>query len=239
MLAQTTDSGGNNGPMAIELEQMFSTAKDPTAWDSASHHIRCYAHKLNLTVGHGLKALGQKVGQSKPSTPHGVPLPIPGLELNDGEDPLECDLESDEASKSGLPDEADGVDDEDEEDNLTQEAGVVVCDEDDVVAVALKKVSSFPSSTVFIFQLSTSILFIACLYSDKSLSIILAYRSIQSLARLLVAPHVGTTSRLGLFVWVTKAGCSSVLVRLVGIVIMTVGKSLAKLRRYVYFLVKS
>lgn len=61
MLAQTTDSGGNNGPMATELQSMFAKDKDPVTWDGSTHHVRCYAHKLNLVVGHGLKALGQKM----------------------------------------------------------------------------------------------------------------------------------------------------------------------------------
>lgn len=62
MLAQTTDSGGNNKTMAAKLQSMFSAAEDPDEWDSSSHHVQCYAHKLNLTIGHGLKELGQKVG---------------------------------------------------------------------------------------------------------------------------------------------------------------------------------
>ena len=35
-------------------------------------------------MGHGLKALGQKVGPSKPTTPNRVALPIPALEVNNG-----------------------------------------------------------------------------------------------------------------------------------------------------------
>jgi hypothetical protein len=118
---------------------MFASAEDPITWDSKSHHVRCYAHKLNLTVGHGLKALGQKVGNTKPSTPHGVPLPIPGLEVNDGEDLVEfhaSDTESED--EQGLPDKADGVDDEDDHGDGVQEE---TPNKDDVVAIALAKVS--------------------------------------------------------------------------------------------------
>lgn len=68
MLAQTTDSGGNNGPMAHELQQMFLNTDDPVSWYPSTHHVRCFAHKLNLVVGHGLKALGQQVGHLKHST---------------------------------------------------------------------------------------------------------------------------------------------------------------------------
>lgn len=140
MLAQTTDSGSNNGPMAEELESMFAMAEEPESWDSSAHHVRCYAHKLNLTVGHGLRILGQKVQTKKPSIPKGVPLPIPVLEVNDGNDGIEIDSsKSDEEDSIGLPDQPDGVDDDDGSLDIDEE----VCQQDDIVAIALEKVSFF------------------------------------------------------------------------------------------------
>lgn len=141
MLAQTTDSGGNNGTMASELQSMFDQADEPVSWDASTHHVRCYAHKLNLVVGHGLKALGQKVSRVKPSTPHGVSLPIPGVEVNDGKDDVEYGSESDE-DEDDLPDDPDGVDDEEEEEH--EVGGVGYDDTDDIVALALKKVRLIP-----------------------------------------------------------------------------------------------
>lgn len=140
MLSQSTDSGGNNVTMAAELETMFSAADDPADWDATTHHIRCYAHKLNLVVGHGLKALGQKVGTLKPSNPHGISLPMPSLEVNGEEYQDEDDPDSDEEDSAGLPAEADGVDDDDceeeDEDKSDSSSG-----ETNVVAIALAKVS--------------------------------------------------------------------------------------------------
>lgn len=139
MLAQTTDSGGNNGPMASELEFMFSSADDPVVWEGSTHHIRCYAHKLNLVVGHGLKVLGQTVGPTKPCTPHGIPLPIPSLEVNGNEHVDQDDSDSDDEDDHGLPDEPDGVDDDE---FLEHDGSGLDIDEADVVAMALKKVNS-------------------------------------------------------------------------------------------------
>lgn len=140
MLAQTTDSGGNNGPMAKELEGMFAGANNPVHWDSSANHIRCYAHKLNLTVGHGLSLLGQKVSKAKPSTPHGIPLPIPTLEVNGGQDDIEIDeTESDEENGDGLPATPDGVDDEEGSIDYNTE---VFVDKGDLVGLALVKVSA-------------------------------------------------------------------------------------------------
>lgn len=101
--------------------------------------------KLNLTVGHALKAFGQKVGHSKPWTPHGSPLPIPGLEVNNGEDPIEYGLELGKENKFGLPDKPDGVDNQD----AYKDSGKP-CDMDDVVTAALEK---------WVFQ---SLCFISC-----------------------------------------------------------------------------
>lgn len=141
MVAQTTDSGGNNRPMATELEAMFASSEDVANWDSSTHHVRCYAPKLNLVVGHGLKAIGQNVGNAKPSTPYGFALPIPGLEVNDGEDAIEYnESDSESEDENGLPDYPDGVDNEDEHEYRRRD--VIGCDKDDVVAVALAKVST-------------------------------------------------------------------------------------------------
>lgn len=143
MLCQTTDSGGNNNPMALKLESMFAQAENPVTWDSKAHHIRCYAHKLNLTVGHGLKVLGQNVSTIKSTIPHGVALPIPTFQVNNGEDGLEMDEDdSDEEDDDGLPEKPDGVDDDVDQDH----PGDNVCEKDDVVAAALVKVSSLTLS---------------------------------------------------------------------------------------------
>ena len=141
MLAQTTDSGSNNNPMASEMRVLFKNAEDPVVWSASSHHVRCYAHKLNLTVGHGLKVIGQKVSVAKPCIPHGHALPIPALQANDGDDEVVVDnSESDEETDNDLPDQPDGVD----EDETNQELEVTgeVCEKDDVVALALVKVST-------------------------------------------------------------------------------------------------
>lgn len=143
--------------MAAELQRMFSKAEDPVHWSSQTHHVQCYAHKLNLVVGHGLKALGHKVGNAKPSTPHGVPLPIPGLEINDGEDNIEfhaSDTESED--EEGLPQKADGFDDEDATQDEETESP---CDKDDFVAAALQKVS-IPLQNSFQCLSLISILFV-------------------------------------------------------------------------------
>jgi hypothetical protein len=122
--------------MAQELQDMFLNADEPVAWDSKAHHVRCYAHKLNLTVGHGLRVLGQKVSTAKPAVPQGVPLPIPTLEVNAGEDGIQMDeSESDEEDGEGLPEKPDGVDDEEIVSEETVGNG------DDLVAQALMKVS--------------------------------------------------------------------------------------------------
>lgn len=102
----------------------------------STHHVWCYAHRLNLTVGHGLKDFGQKVGHVKPFTPNGLPQPIPCLDVNDGEDPIEYGSELDEEIELGLPDEPNGLnDDEDYEQQETDEAGDE--QEADLVVVAL------------------------------------------------------------------------------------------------------
>lgn len=67
-----------------------------------------------------------------------VPLPTPGLEVNDGEDPVDYGKEWDKETNVGLPEEPDGVDDnKDGELDKSDEP----CDEDDIVVVALEKVS--------------------------------------------------------------------------------------------------
>lgn len=150
MLAQTTDSGSNNAPMAAEMSSMFASAEDATFWQASSNHVKCYAHKLNLTVGHGLKALGQKVTIAKPCIPRNQPLPIPVLEVNDGEDEITIDDgESDDENDEGLPDKPDGVDEDDTNEGL--ENSVKTCDNDDLVAISLAKVSKFLSLFLLVF----------------------------------------------------------------------------------------
>lgn len=126
--------------MASELSTMFNDAEDPVFWDGSTHHIRCYAHKLNLVVGHGLKALGQKVGNSKPNTPHGIPLPIPSLEVNGEQYESDNDDESDDEDMGGLPSLPDGVDGDEQED---EDEVIPMSEESDMVAKALAKVRMF------------------------------------------------------------------------------------------------
>lgn len=141
MLAQTTDSGGNNGPMPSEMQNMFASADDPVDWHAPSHHIRCYAHKLNLTVGHGLKALGQKVSTQKSTIPHGFSLPVLVREVNGGNDQIEMDKsDSVEEDMYGLPDKPDGV--EDDEGNEESNSSTCIGEKEDLVARALKKVNN-------------------------------------------------------------------------------------------------
>lgn len=127
MLAQTTNSGGNNGRMAEELKSMFASAEDPGKWDASSHHVQCYAHKLKLVVGHGLYSLGQKVSTAKPTTKHGFQLPIPALKVNNSEDELDInDSPSDNKDEDNLPEKPEGVDNEDTAGDQEE-----VCDKDE------------------------------------------------------------------------------------------------------------
>lgn len=96
MLALATKSGGKNRSMAPKIQSMFAKDEDLLSWDASAHHIQCYTHKINLVVGHGFKASGQKVGQTKPSTLHGDLLPIPWVEGNDGKDNVEYGDKSEE-----------------------------------------------------------------------------------------------------------------------------------------------
>ena len=76
----------------------------------------------------------------KPTIPRGIPLPVPLLEVNDGDDTIEMDeSESDEDDGDGLPDQPDGIDDEDViMDDISEDA---VKNKDDIVALSLVKVS--------------------------------------------------------------------------------------------------
>lgn len=59
------------------------------------------------------------------TTPQGIPLPVPDLEVNDGDRVIAIDAaESDEEDGTGLPDKPDGVDDEDVDNNVAD----AVCD---------------------------------------------------------------------------------------------------------------
>lgn len=142
MFPQTTDRGANNGPTAEQLQAIFANAEKPVHLDSSAHRIQCFAHKHNLTVGYGLCVLGQKVCKVKPTIPLRSPLQIPVFEANDGEDSIDIDdAQSDGKDGNGLPDKPGGVDDEDG--SMEQYPGDVVCDEDDLVSLALVKVSAF------------------------------------------------------------------------------------------------
>lgn len=74
MVAQTTDSGSDNHILANELERMFMEDDDPIFWNSRRNQIRCYCHKLALTVKHGFEMIGVGVGRTKPSIPKGRKL---------------------------------------------------------------------------------------------------------------------------------------------------------------------
>lgn len=93
MVAQTTDSGSSNSVLAQELRRMFMDANTPHYWNSSRNQIRCYCHKLALTVKAGMNTIGFGVGQTKPSAPTGkrlrllLPddcLPPPKIVLPDG-----------------------------------------------------------------------------------------------------------------------------------------------------------
>lgn len=94
MVAQATDSGSSNPLCAKELEQMFLDCDDPIFWDSKRNQIRCYCHKLALTVKAGFESIGfAEKGRSKPSIPAGkrlrllLPndaLPAPKIVMADG-----------------------------------------------------------------------------------------------------------------------------------------------------------
>lgn len=70
LVAQATDSGAENHILAYELEKMFMNDTDSVYWNSRRNQIRCYCHKLALTVKLGLEMLGFGVGRSKPSLPN-------------------------------------------------------------------------------------------------------------------------------------------------------------------------
>ncbi|KAH9823375.1 hypothetical protein DFH28DRAFT_946995 [Melampsora americana] len=53
---------------------MFMDAEDPHYWNSKRNKIRCYCHKLTLTVKAGLDTIGFEVGQTKPTAPTGKRL---------------------------------------------------------------------------------------------------------------------------------------------------------------------
>lgn len=95
LLAQTTDSGSNNNTLASELETIFSESQDPVYWNSAANHVRCYTHKLGLVVNEGLKTLGIKNHQTKPTNPEGRALVIPEIYVN-GEEEVDEGASSDD-----------------------------------------------------------------------------------------------------------------------------------------------
>lgn len=124
MIAQTTDSGGNNGTMAAELALIFAAADDPVYWPYKTMQIKCYAHKLALGVKHSLQPLGLHAAHTKPNTQPFFNIPTPSIVLNDGDE--DADIESDHGSDtdsdpesdsaapvSGDPEEPDSEDDDD------------------------------------------------------------------------------------------------------------------------------
>lgn len=94
MIAQTTDSGSSNPMLAKELETMFMECDNPIFWNSSLNQIRCYCHKLALTVKSGLEVIGLgDNGRTKPTIPSGkrlrllLPndhLPTPKIVMSDG-----------------------------------------------------------------------------------------------------------------------------------------------------------
>ncbi|POW05965.1 hypothetical protein PSTT_09370 [Puccinia striiformis] len=56
ILAQTTDSGSNNGTMASEVDRLVRQ-KTGTELNLADNHIRCFCHKVALILNAGLKAI--------------------------------------------------------------------------------------------------------------------------------------------------------------------------------------
>lgn len=87
---------------------------------------------MHLTVGHGLSILGQKFRKANPT----IPLPIPALVVNHGEDGIEMD----EQDGVGLPEKPDGIDDYNG--SMDQDPEDVVYDKDDIVGLALVKISA-------------------------------------------------------------------------------------------------
>lgn len=131
------------------------------------------------------------------TTPQGIPLPVPDLEVNDGDRVIAIDAaESDEEDGTGLPDKPDGVDDEDVDNNVAD----AVCDKKDLVALALVKVSDL----FWVFYFSQLIF-------DSN------YRLILSVERSPAMQLDKEISGIAPLVWDTKVECSCVLVRHSGI----------------------
>lgn len=80
--------------MASELESIFSEAQDPVYWKSSANHVLCYAHKIGLVANKGLKTLGIKTHQTKPTNPEGRALVIPEIYVN-GEEEIDDGASSD------------------------------------------------------------------------------------------------------------------------------------------------
>lgn len=134
MVAQTTDSGSSNPILAKELETMFMECKDPIFWDSSRNQIRCYCHKLALTVKAGLEVIGLgDHGRTKPTIPSGkrlrllLPddhLPAPKIVMPDGtvvdEDGelADCDSDLEEVTGDSGKD-IEASDDSEDEDKAT------------------------------------------------------------------------------------------------------------------------
>lgn len=74
MVCQTTDSGSSNPLLAKELEKMFMAADDPVLWRASKNQIRCYCHKLALTVKDALALINVSSGPTKPTKPTGRSL---------------------------------------------------------------------------------------------------------------------------------------------------------------------
>lgn len=118
--------------MAAEMERMFGEAEDSVEWDSGSNQIKCYAHKLAVTVKDGLKVLNLTTGHTKPTTEPGVvpdvllrPATVPSIVIEAPSDD-ECEPEDDdpdlafEKSDDQPIDSADWAsEDDDDNDQLT------------------------------------------------------------------------------------------------------------------------
>lgn len=74
---------------------MFSEADNPTFWDLASNQVKCYTHKIGLLVKAGLKSLGLRAGNVKPTTSPGGTLPTPTMTLNEEDEDFQFDFSKD------------------------------------------------------------------------------------------------------------------------------------------------
>lgn len=77
---------------------MFMAADEPVFWSASKNQVRCYCHKLALTVKDALALIKVNSGPTKPTKPTGRslhlllpknPIPTPDLILSDAQAALE------------------------------------------------------------------------------------------------------------------------------------------------------